>query len=178
MNCKYNQNCDYWYRQCPLWKSGVNGKAEPPITTIINFQKALKFILYTYHTSFIGQSTLALALLVLKADCLPENSYFPVGCVDNRCACYSCVIYLLLHRLWFFPFLAVSCWLLPRTGNALSNWSCQILIFAISGCVPDWLIDCLVDCSLTAWLPPWLPACLIWLLCTCTIWNSTTLGLY
>jgi hypothetical protein len=60
---------------------------------------SLKFILYSYHTIFIGQSTLALALLVLKADCLPENSYFPVGCVDNRCACYSCVIYLLLRRL-------------------------------------------------------------------------------
>ena len=115
---------------------------------------------------------------------LLENSYFQIGCVDNRCACYTCILStccVVCDPSSFQQYLVGYC---LRTGNALSIWSCQIPIFASSGCVPDWLLDCLVDCltaQLTAWLPHWLLLdCLTaWLLdCLTASRNTTTLYLH
>ena len=102
----------------------------------------ITFTLYTFQSSSIGQSTLALALLDLKPIKI-YFSYFPIGCVDNRCACYTCILTtccVVCDSSSFQQYLIGYC---LRTGNTLSIWSCQILIFASSGCVPDWLLDCL-----------------------------------
>jgi hypothetical protein len=54
------------YKYQPKKSGHVNQNPPRSPTHHHQFSKALKFTHYTYHSSSIGQSTLALALLVLK----------------------------------------------------------------------------------------------------------------